>query len=47
MLEDVLLKPIDSYEELENISAGLSDEDIRKKTVRRSFLNTVTLTSFM
>ena len=47
MLEDVLPKPIDSYEELEKISAGLSDEDIRKKTVRRSFLNTATFISFM
>ena len=37
MLEDVLPKPIDSPEELEKMSAGLSDEEIKKKTVRRSY----------
>ena len=31
MLEDVLPKPIDSPEELEKMSAGLSDEEIKKK----------------
>ena len=31
MLEDVLPKPIDSPEELEKMSACLSDEDVRKK----------------
>ena len=33
MLEDVLPKPIDSPKELEQMSAGLSDEDVRKRTV--------------
>ncbi|CAB3984199.1 Hypothetical predicted protein [Paramuricea clavata] len=32
MLDDVLPKPIDSPEELEEMSAGLSDEDVRKKS---------------
>ena len=36
MLEDVLPKSIDSPEELEKMSAGLFDEDVRKKTVCRS-----------
>ena len=43
MLKDVLPKPIDSPKELEKMSAGLSDEEIKKKTVRRSFMNTATL----
>ena len=34
MLEDVLPKPNDTCEELEEMSAGLSDNDVRKKTVR-------------
>jgi hypothetical protein len=34
MLEDVLPKPIDTWQELEEMSAGLSDNDVRKKTVR-------------
>ena len=37
MLEDVFPKPIDSPEELEKMSAGLSDEEIKKKTVCRSY----------
>ena len=37
MLEDVFPKPIDSPEELEKMSAGLSDEEIKKKTLRRSY----------
>ena len=47
MLEDVLPKPTDSPEELEKMSAGLSDEDVRKKTVRRSYMNTATFISLM
>ena len=47
MLADVLPKPIDSPEELEKMPAGLSDEEIRKKTVRRFFMNTATFISFM
>jgi hypothetical protein len=37
MLDDVLPKPIDSPEELEEMSAGLSDEDVRKKKVHMSY----------
>lgn len=33
MLEDILPKPMDSVEELEELSARLADEDIRKKMV--------------
>jgi hypothetical protein len=34
MLEDVLPKPNDMCEEHEEMSAGLSDDDVRKKMVR-------------
>ena len=47
MLKDVLPKPIDSTEQLEKMSAGLSNEDIRKQMVHRSYMNTATSISLM